>query len=921
MNPSRGRLSSRPTSVSLAFALLALPALVGSQGSVPQGVSALIDFSFAGYEGGGQAIPDVPIAIVVSPADGDDGQRIQTAIDIVAKRPTDSAGFRGAILLERGQFEVMGSIRLGASGIVLRGSASNDDGTTILAAGHSRRALVDVLGDGQPSDVPNSVRFLIDDSIAAGSRTVSVGDAGSFQVGDRVVVRRPSTKEWIGRLGMDAFEGWRPETRLFWTPGSRDVSWHRTVVAIENGRITLDAPITTTIARTDGGTIARYVFPGRIDHVGVENLRLVSAFETTRPKDEDHSWTGIAFDKVENAWARQLKLEHFAGTAVDVRAHSRAITIEDVDVVDPVAEDGNYRRRGFSLAGELTLVQRCSSRSGRNDFITGFAAAGPNVFLDCSSSASTGPSGSLDSWASGVLLDNVSVRGDALRLTNRGTEDQGAGWTGAHSVLWNCEATDVEVRNPPGAANYAYGCKGILSGDGIVNDPRVVPARDFFRGLPVEPRSLYMSQLAARRGAGAVAAIGRRAISTTSERTAKVLDDRDVRGAAAAPATAATTTHGLSISDGRFTIDGVRAWVKRVGYSWFQAQMTPSMASSFGPAITRFAPGHTGPGLTDDLEQVVAAMPRGGVFYQHYGLWYDRRRVNHNYDGSAERRTGDVWAPFMELPWARSGIGKSWDGLSRYDLTRFNPWYFDRVKAFADLCDREGRILYYNFYFQHWLLESRAHYVDFPWRPVNALQDTGLPDEVPAANAFWDIAHPVRRDLHRRYIRQVLDTLGENRNVVFGLDPEYTGSLAFVRFWLDEIAAWQRERNRGAVIALEVPKDQMEAILNDPIRGSLVAAIDFHGWVYRPDGKLFAARGDLNRSLREQRADIATPQEQQALLHRLDPAMAANPDFQNSPEFQKLFDQLWASTPALKKRAIDEYRARFPRLVILAEPL
>ena len=41
----------------------------------------------------------------------------------------------------------------------------------------------------------------------------------------------------------------------------------------------------------------------------------------------------------------------------------------------------------------------------------------------------------------------------------------------------------------------------------------------------------------------------------------------------------------------------------------------------------------------------------------------------------------------------RSGKGKAWDGLSKYDLTRFNPWFFDREKAFADICDRRGLIL------------------------------------------------------------------------------------------------------------------------------------------------------------------------------------------------------------------------------------
>jgi hypothetical protein len=271
----------------------------------------------------------------------------------------------------------------------------------------------------------------------------------------------------------------------------------------------------------------------------------------------------------------------------------------------------------------------------------------------------------------------------------------------------------------------------------------------------------------------------------------------------------------------------------------------------------------------------------------------------------------------MELPWARSGVGKAWDGLSRYDLTRFNPWYFDRVKTFAGLADRHGRVLYYQFYFQHWLLESRSHYVDFPWRPVNALQETDLPDEVPAANDFYDVTHPVRRDLHQRYIRKVLDTLGPHHNVVFGIDREYTGSLAFLQFWLDEIDAWQHEHGRTLFVALEVPKDQLDALLDVPRYRALVNAMDFHGWLYRADGRLFAIRGDLNRAPREQRPDIATPEELAALKASLGQAATDQRDFLNGPEYQKLFDTLWAGSRPMKYRAWREYRDRHPDLVVL----
>src|SRR5437660_1061524 len=48
------------------------------------------DFSHAGYGGGGVAIPDVPARVVVRPAPGDAGARIQAAIDHVSALPADA---------------------------------------------------------------------------------------------------------------------------------------------------------------------------------------------------------------------------------------------------------------------------------------------------------------------------------------------------------------------------------------------------------------------------------------------------------------------------------------------------------------------------------------------------------------------------------------------------------------------------------------------------------------------------------------------------------------------------------------------------------------------------------------------------------------------------------------------------------------
>ena len=471
----------------------------------------MIDFSHAGYGGGGVAPPDVPARDRGRPWRRPDGQRIQAAIDAVSALPPDATGFRGAVELERGTYTIDGGLVIRAGGVVLRGAGAGEDGTVIVAAGTSRKALLTLAGVGTYEEEAGSRRAVADAYVPVGAASFTVEGALTFAVGDRVVVRRPSKATWIAQIGMNLFQGWRPENRLHWQPGSRDISWDRTVTAVDANRITVDAPITTALDRQfGGGYIFRYAFPGRISRAGIERLRLVSNYDERRPLDEDHAWVAVTIDKAEHAWLRDITALHFAGSVVNVLDDARAVTVEDVDAREPVSEPGGYRRRVFYTSGQQTLFRRCRSERGLHDFVAGHAAAGPNVFLESSSRDALDDSGPLESWASGVLYDNVIIRGNAIRLTNRGIAGQGAGWTAANSVLWNSEATDIEVQSPPGATNQAYGCKGLVTGDGVVWDPRTMPYRDFYRGMPVQPRSLYLAQLTERLGPAAVEAIAPR---------------------------------------------------------------------------------------------------------------------------------------------------------------------------------------------------------------------------------------------------------------------------------------------------------------------------------------------------------------------------------------------------------------------------
>ena len=425
------------------------------------------DFSRCGYMGGGVAIPDAPVKVVVSPAEGDNGPRIQAAIDLVARQPADARGIRGAVLLLAGRHEVGGSLRIATGGVVLRGQGDGPGGTVLVAKGTDRRPLIRIKGMGDRRIVSETPLRVADDYVPVGAERIRVADIGGLRVGDTVLVRRPSTAAWIASLGMDRFAPGAKGAYLNWQPGKMDLCFDRDVTAIDGATITLDAPLTTSLdASLGAATVVAYDWPGRIGQVGVENLRCESEFDRDNPHDEQHSWVAVSLDAAEDAWVRQVSAAHFAGSAVSVWEGCRRVTVQDCTSSQPVSEVGGYRRHTYYTSGQMILFQRCRSEHGRHDFAVGALSAGPNVFLECEATAAHGFSGPIESWASGVLYDNTTIDGGGLLLTNREIDGQGVGWAAANSVLWQCTAPIITCRQPPGAQNWAIGCWGQFIGDG-----------------------------------------------------------------------------------------------------------------------------------------------------------------------------------------------------------------------------------------------------------------------------------------------------------------------------------------------------------------------------------------------------------------------------------------------------------------------
>jgi hypothetical protein len=831
------------------------------------------DFSWCGYMAGEQPLPLIPVRVLVPIRKGDATTRIQAALDYVAALPPGKDGSRGAVLLDKGIYEIAGSLRINASGVVLRGSG---DSTVLLATGYSRETLIRI-GGRNDKQLVAAVKITTP-YVPVNSHTLNVQASAGLKKGDEVEVVRPCTKTWIEQLGTAHFGG--GITALGWKPGEREIHWYRQITAVEGTAVTLDVPLTTALDTTyGGGTIAVYNWPGRISQVGVENLHCRSAYDENNPKDEDHCWTAVSIENTTDAWVRQLTFEHFAGSAVAVLETARRVTVEDCISLSPVSEIGGQRRYTFFTAGQQTLFQRCYAQYGYHDFATGFCAAGPNAFVQCESDHPYSYSGAIDSWATGLLLDNVTVNGQTLGFPFRGQDGQGAGWTAASSVLWQCAAARIDCYRPPGADNWSFGAWAQFAGNGGW----------YSSNEYIQPRSLYYAQLIARIGekaaadphllpdlgdassspsAAQAAALSRQSqqavvslqewIRQAAQRTpipvstvgVKVLEDK--------PAIPVPVTPGITIINGWLVRNGEIVTGGRRDVSWWRGNTHPDGIQEATPHITRFVPGRTGTGLTDDLDTVVAQMQQQHVtaMEHNYGLWYDRRRDDHE---RVLRMDGDVWPPFYEQPFARSGHGTAWDGLSKYDLTKYNQWYWSRLRQFASLAGNKGLVLIHQQYFQHNILEAGAHYADFPWRPANNINATGFPEPPPYAGGkrifmaeqFYDTTHPVRRILHRAYIRQCLDNFVNTPNVIQLTGAEFTGPFHFVAFWTDVIAAWEKEKQQHPIIGLSTTKDVQDAILQDNVRAAVIDVIDIRYWYYQQNGSIYAPPGGQHLAPRQ----------------------------------------------------------------------
>jgi pectin methylesterase-like acyl-CoA thioesterase len=470
----------------------------------------IMDFSYAGYMGGGVKIPSVDVKITLGPTAGDNSAAIQQAIDDVSKMKLAN-GFRGAVLLKPGVYNCEKTLVINASGVVLRGSGTTENGTVLNLTGKPHPCVtvkgnVSVKTIGQPTTIADSY-------VPSGVSLFTVANASGFAAGDTIRITRPITDSWIQFMGMDQLV--RSGKKQTWISG--DITTERIISGVEKNKITVSVPLNDSYDSkyiSPAVTVQKITTTGELTQIGIENFRILSAPQSVTIDEGHHR--AFTMSGLSDGWARNLEIFN---TVNSVSVTGRKITVDNISIIHNLPTIGAAKPADLNGSGQQLLFNRCTI-TGDNLFFfgTGAKVTGPVVVLNCIFRGN-GWIQPHQRWATGLLIDHCEVPDGGIDFMNRGVMGSGHGWAIGWAVAWNCKAKSFLNQQPPGSANWVIGSYGNQqrkaipgsneSGSIAYDSLKLLPAGIYdSHDTPVTPASLYLSQLNERLGRQAVIAIG-----------------------------------------------------------------------------------------------------------------------------------------------------------------------------------------------------------------------------------------------------------------------------------------------------------------------------------------------------------------------------------------------------------------------------
>lgn len=493
----------------------------------------LQDWSYAGaFEGRPLPLMTEPVFDAVGYGADPAGTRDST---VAIQRAIDAAGVSGGVVyLQPGTYRIQTGtdtrLRLHYNNVVLRGAGVGQtfllNTTTIMR--DKNVISIGYASSGGWDDVVGTPVKLSGDVLTPTNR-IPVESTAGFAVGDSIVLATRLSSAFIDEIGMSGI--WHEDD-----PSIKGVRFSRTITKIEQGVITIDAPVRFYLKTRDNAQ-AYHTSPV-VENTGIEDLSIGNLqhggsgfgntdFNTLGTAAYDvHASRFIDIHRARNVWlknvatyrpAQNSKNVHILSNAVRVRDASH-VTFKNVRVARPeyLGEGGNGY--GLQSAGQEILAQDCTASYMRHGVTFGNMQCSGNVLRRCriDHSKETPDGGGSDFhrfMSQSNLVDNLTIDADVFLARYRPFGTTTHGITATQSVFYNTVGLSYHPRfsyilaSAQALQGYIIGTSGAASHAIVPADPHSGPT-DWLegegRGSTLTPVSLYESQLAQREGLASV---------------------------------------------------------------------------------------------------------------------------------------------------------------------------------------------------------------------------------------------------------------------------------------------------------------------------------------------------------------------------------------------------------------------------------
>jgi len=486
----------------------------------------LQDFSYAGYHGGDAPLPDPSghRLVVTDPSYRADNTGRSDATAAIQAALDDAANYDQAVVfLPSGTYRIAppanatAALRIQGDHIVLLGEGPgktflfNSDpvmrGKTVIEV-KARDASWWWEEGNWVEQSPATA------DIANGARQIGVQNPGLFSPGDLVVVRNDATERFIAELGMSGK----------WTPANlqnRALIFCRKVVAADPaaGTITVDVPIRYPIRVVDHARVAK-LNKRMVAEVGLQDFSIGMQENTGNGLGDNdfkvegtaayqvHGSHAVVFDEAQNSWVRRVNSYAPPGNASGCHVvsngillvRSRFVTVQDCDWshAQYLGEGGNGYL--FTLQGNECLLRSCHAEKGRHNYDFGQMSSSGNVILDCTTKDGRLASDFHMHFSVANLIDNMTCDGNFLEAVYRPYGSPPIhGVTTTQSVFWNTNGLRYPPKPPAIVVSRQFGQGYVIGTRGPAPE---VETDNFAEGIgqgeTLEPRSLYLDQLARR---------------------------------------------------------------------------------------------------------------------------------------------------------------------------------------------------------------------------------------------------------------------------------------------------------------------------------------------------------------------------------------------------------------------------------------